>query len=194
MNVSSNPSALRSQKEITDALLLLMQKYPYDQISVKQILLEARIARMTFYRNYDSKEDVLISLIKSILREYFDTVNTGKVDLLTTVFTFAYKNRSLILMLEKNNMLHILLQCINEYLPVLHNSFFTKDNPFNILMEGLNADYIMALNIGALYNVISLWVHKDMTDTPETVRSNIDQYIKRIGLLQQSTYFKEIKL
>ena len=67
MNVSSNPSALRSQKEITDALLLLMQKYPYDQISVKQILLEARIARMTFYRNYDSKEDVLISLIKSIL-------------------------------------------------------------------------------------------------------------------------------
>ena len=58
MNVSSNPSALRSQKEITDALLLLMQKYPYDQISVKQILLEARIARMTFYRNY-----VIISLV-----------------------------------------------------------------------------------------------------------------------------------
>ena len=114
MNISNNPSAIRSQKEITDALLLLMNKYPYGEITVKQILLEARIARMTFYRNYESKDDVLISLIKSILREYFDIVNTGKVDLLTTIFSFADKNRSLILILEKNNMLHILLQCINR--------------------------------------------------------------------------------
>ena len=108
MNISNNPSAIRSQKEITDALLLLMNKNPYGEITVKQILLEARIARMTFYRNYESKDDVLISLIKSILREYFDIVNTGKVDLLTTIFSFADKNRSLILILEKNNMLHIL--------------------------------------------------------------------------------------
>ena len=184
MNISNNPSAIRSQKEITDALLLLMNKYPYGEITVKQILLEARIARMTFYRNYESKDDVLISLIKSILREYFDIVNTGKVDLLTTIFSFADKNRSLILILEKNNMLHILLQCINDYLPMLHNSFFTDDNPFNVLMEGLDAEYIMALNIGAIYNVISLWVHRDMTETPESVRSNIDRYIKRIGKLQ----------
>ena len=183
MNISNNPSAIRSQKEITDALLVLMNKHPYDEITVKQILLEAKIARMTFYRNYDSKEDVLISLMKSILHDYFDVVNAGNVDLLTTIFSFADKHRSLILLLEKNNMLHLLLNCINEYLPFLHNRFYSKDNPFNVLLEGLDANYIMALNIGAVFNVIALWVHNGMREDPETVRQNIDQYIKRIGLL-----------
>ena len=183
MNISNNPSAIRSQKEITDALLVLMNKHPYDEITVKQILLEAKIARMTFYRNYDSKEDVLISLMKSILHDYFDVVNAGNVDLLTTIFSFADKHRSLILLLEKNNMLHLLLNCINEYLPFLHNRSYSKGNPFNVLLEGLDANYIMALNIGAVFNVIALWVHNGMREDPETVRQNIDQYIKRIGLL-----------
>ena len=44
---SKNPSAIRSQKEITQALLVLMHEYPYDEISVKQILLESKLARKT---------------------------------------------------------------------------------------------------------------------------------------------------
>ena len=36
---SNNPSAIRSQKEITEALIGLMKEYPYDEIAVKQILL-----------------------------------------------------------------------------------------------------------------------------------------------------------
>ena len=36
---SKNPSALRSQKEITDALIALMHKYPYNEITVKLIIL-----------------------------------------------------------------------------------------------------------------------------------------------------------
>ena len=37
MTESNNPSAIRSKKEITDALFSLMQKHPYDEITVKQI-------------------------------------------------------------------------------------------------------------------------------------------------------------
>ena len=77
---SKNPSAIRSQKEITEALIGLMHEYPYDEISVKQILLESKLARKTFYRNFDSKDDVLISLIRSVIRDYFSVVDSGRAD------------------------------------------------------------------------------------------------------------------
>ena len=86
MTESNNPSAIRSKNEITEALLSLMQNAPYNEISVKQIIMEARLARKTFYRNFESKDDVLISYLKGIIREYYNVVNTGKVNVLETIF------------------------------------------------------------------------------------------------------------
>ena len=98
MNESNNPSAIRSKKQITDALLKLMEKYPYNEISVKQIVLEADLVRKTFYRNFDTKDDVLYSYIRSILIDYFDVVNNAKSDVLTAIFAFAVNNKKLLLL------------------------------------------------------------------------------------------------
>ena len=112
MTESNNPSAIRSKNEITEALLSLMQNAPYNEISVKQIIMEARLARKTFYRNFESKDDVLISYLKGIIREYYDVVNTGKVNVLETIFLYVDKYRDLLRLLEKHNMLHLPLpQC-----------------------------------------------------------------------------------
>ncbi|MBO4387707.1 MAG: TetR/AcrR family transcriptional regulator [Treponema sp.] len=180
MNDSSNPSAVRSKKEITQALLTLMRQYPYSQISVKQIIMEAKLARKTFYRNFESKDDVLLSLLRGILREYYAAVYNNMSDLLTVIFTFVNKNKKLLLLLDKNDMLYIPLQCINEYLPELHKKFFLETNPHYYLFENLDADYIMSFNIGAVWNMISLWIRRGMKDSPESVKANIKEYISRI--------------
>ena len=181
MTESNNPSAIRSKAEITQALLILMQKHPYSEITVKQIILEARLARKTFYRNFDSKDDVLLSLIRGILREYFDIVNNAKGDVLTTIFSYADKHRELLLLLDRNDMLHIPLSCMNEYAPMLGSSQNRQLNPFAKLFEGLDPGYLIAMNIGAVWNVISLWIHRGMEDEPEEVRATIEQYLRRIG-------------
>ena len=181
MTESNNPSAVRSQAEITQALFALMRKHPYSEITVKQIILEARLARKTFYRNFDSKDDVLLSHIKKTLRDYFDTVNNARSDVLTAIFDFADRNRELLFLLDKNSLLHLPLQCMNEYGPIMHNTLFTEKNPFVKLFDGLDAEYLIAMNIGAMWNVISLWVHRGMTDSPEAVRGTLEQYLKRIS-------------
>lgn len=180
MHDSSNPSAVRSKKEITQALLTLMRQHPYSQISVKQIIMEAKLARKTFYRNFENKDDVLLSLLRSILREYYATACNNMSNLLSVIFLFASKNKKLLLLLNKNDMLHLPLQCINEYLPELHKKFFLETNPHYYLFDGLDADYIMFFNIGAVWNMISLWIKRGMKDSPETVKANIKEYISRI--------------
>ena len=36
MKISKNPSSIRSKKEITDAMIKLMQQHPFSDITVKQ--------------------------------------------------------------------------------------------------------------------------------------------------------------
>ena len=181
MNVSQNPSALRSQKEITEALLTLMKEHPYSEITVKQIILEARLARKTFYRNFTSKDDVLLSLMHSILRKYFEIVDSRRRDVLSAVFDIASENRELLLLLDKNGMLHLTLKCMNEYLPQLRRKKLTALNPFIEYFEGADPEYLMALNIGAVWNVISLWIHRGMEDDPEKVRETVERYLYRLA-------------
>ncbi len=180
MNESNNPSSIRSKKQITDALLKLMEKYPYNEISVKQIVLETDLVRKTFYRNFDSKDDVLYSYIRSILLDYFDIVNNARGDVLTTIFEFADRNRDLLLLLDKNDMLHVVLQCLNSFSAEILRNQNKELNPFYKLFDGLDSDYLVSLNIGAIWNVISLWVHRGMNEDPEYVRGTIEAYINRV--------------
>ena len=180
MTESNNPSAIRSQEEITQALQALMRRHPYDEITVKQIILEARLARKTFYRNFESKDDVLLSLVRKILREYVGIINNARGDVLTTIFSFADANRELLLLLDKNGMLHIPLRCMNEYAPTVLAEQNRELNPFYRLFEGLSPDYLIAMNIGAVWNVISLWIHKGMTDDPGDVRRTLEGYLRRL--------------
>ncbi len=177
---TKNPSAIRSQKQITETLISLMKTHPYNEITVKHILLESKLARKTFYRNFESKDDVLYSLIKKNIREYFMIVNTGEGDVLTTIFSYVEKNRELLALLDKNNLLHIPLQCMNEYGPFLRSTLLSERNPFNHLFEGLDSEYLMRLNIGAIWNVISLWIHRGMQESPNEVRNTIEQYLTRL--------------
>ena len=177
---SKNPSAIRSQREITEALVSLMKESPYDEISVKQILLESGLAKKTFYRNFDSKDDVLFSKIRAELREYFSIVDGGKADVLTTIFAFAKKNKDLLLILDRNDMLHVVLKCMNENIRSHKQGQVSETNPFVQLFDGLDSEYLIALNIGAVWNVISFWVHGGMKESPEYVRDTIYQYLTRL--------------
>jgi len=181
MYESDNPSAIRSQREITEALLRLMEEYPYSEITVKLILIETKLARKTFYRNFDSKDDVLRSYFRSLLTDYFNIVNNARGDVLTTIFAFAKKYRKLLMILERNGMLHICLDCMNEFSVTMRKEQNQELNPFVKLFAGLDSEYLVALNIGAVWNVISLWVKNGMKDSPEEVRATVGQYISRIG-------------
>ena len=158
-----------------------MGKYPYSEITVTQIVMETDLVRKTFYRNFNSKDDVLDSIINSAIIEYTDALTESDEDPLTVIFTFCEKNKKLLKLLHKNNMLYLLLLKLNETLPKISRTTDKEKNPFAKLMTGLEPDYLIAFNIGAVWNVIFKWVDRGMTDSPEKIRTNIEDYLKRIN-------------
>ena len=180
MNDSKNPSAIRSKQQITDALLRLMKKMPYSEISVKQIILETDLVRKTFYRNYTSKDDVLNAYINTKVYEYTDALMDQR-DPLAVIFEFCEKNKELLLLLQKNDMMHLLLIRLNEVIPQISQTTDCERNPFMRLIGDLEPDYIIAFNTGAIWNVITKWVDRGMKESPEEIKEILSKYIARLG-------------
>ena len=163
MNKSLNPSSIRSKKEITNALLKLMQDHSYSEISVKQIVLETPLERKTFYNNFSSKDDVLDAIISNAIHEYVVALTSSPEGPLSVIFEFCDKNRELLELLHKNNLLYLLLLKLNEVIPELNRSLDMNGNPF--------------ANSNGLVNFIS---QNDKNVKEEMYKNNIDpKFIKK---------------
>ena len=179
MTNSLNPSSIRSKKEITDALLKLMQDHPYSEISVKQIVMETSLVRKTFYLNYTSKDDVLNSVINQVILDYTQALSATSDGPFTVIFDFCEKNKELLQLLHKNKMLYLLLLKLNEVILLFYRTMFMSNNPFAKTIGNLDPDYIIAFNIGAIWNVIFKWVDRGMVDSLDEIKNTIEQYLSQ---------------
>ena len=60
----------RSRKYISDALLYLLKKNKYQDISINDIITKAGVSRMTFYRQFYDKKEVLKYILDTRTDEY----------------------------------------------------------------------------------------------------------------------------
>lgn len=183
MNISKNPSAIHSQKEITNALLFLMKKSPYEEITVKQVILEARVSRKTFYRNFSSKEDVLISYLHAVITSYTDKLLSLKTlnlsGILDIIFDTCEAHQSLLQILLSNNLQYLLLYELNFALPIIHRQIVSAGNPLLCGVPEKTVDYIIYFNIGAVYNVIMKWLENGCLENPADIKEALLQYLTK---------------
>ena len=62
---TNNRQVQRTKSWIFEALMLLMDGKPYSKITISDIADKAGIARPTFYRNYDDKDDVVFEYLRN---------------------------------------------------------------------------------------------------------------------------------
>ena len=93
----TNRQIERTKSWIFDAIMLLMDEIPYKKINVSDICEKAGIARPTFYRYYDDKDDVLFEyLVKTINTELLNierAKNDDKQNDIVLMFDYKYMNK-----------------------------------------------------------------------------------------------------
>ena len=57
---------------LTEALLKLMEKKPFNEINVSELCEKAGVARASFYRNYDSMQEILTNYLSSVTDEWWE--------------------------------------------------------------------------------------------------------------------------
>ena len=107
----------KRQREIEMALLNLMSKKSYIEISITELCKNLGMPRKTFYRYFESKEDTLYALIEHTMNEYqyffTDSGKDGKRTLsgeIGNYYKFWICHKPLLDALYKNNMLEKIME------------------------------------------------------------------------------------
>lgn len=121
MYIGNNPSALRSQQELSQALLSLMQQYTFQEVTITMICQEAQLSRQTFYQMFTSKEDAIRFLIRASYEQFENELRQyGKLtvaQLAEYTFLFFDRNRDFVTLLLHNHLHFLLLEGFQSVLP-----------------------------------------------------------------------------
>ncbi|WP_268913600.1 TetR/AcrR family transcriptional regulator [Lentilactobacillus sp. SPB1-3] len=169
-----------SKEWIAQALLILLRDKPLDKITVTEITKKAGVARLTFYRNFDSKEDVIQYQSNQLFKQYLNELQQSQSAMtleaiLKTSFAYWQDGEETLQVMIKNDLLPMLEQSFRQYLAALVASF-PEFNQFTHVQQ-----YFI---IGGIVQVIIDWLSHGL-------KPSSDQVIKEIlDMLNQDQIYR----
>lgn len=163
-----------AKQKIITAFFSLLKKKRFSEITVTDIIKTAGVARATYYRNFDVKEN--------IIEEYLNTCRKQMKPILVdenfSSETLAYENLVIRLKQISAQKENLLLLCQNGFTDFLHE----ESNRFaEIILGDMPIHSIERYNIyivsGALLNLMIQWVKNDCAESPEEMAKLIAEKI-----------------
>ena len=158
-----NKSNLFVRECICQSLFKLLEKKEFEDISVTDIITKAGVSRMGFYRNYESKQQVIESYILDLFLKTVEKIQTEralsfKVNsiMVTTLTTFKQYADKMKLFLDKK-LDWLLFGCYCKAFDYLAQS--KKSSRIR--------EYSNQMFIGELFNFEMSWVRNGMKESPE---------------------------
>lgn len=146
-----------SKNDLADALVLLLQKKEYRKISIQDIVDRAGLSRMAYYRNFESKDDILRFYLDKITDRFieetqidYDTLELSEY--ITILFTHLERWADFCKLLLKYDLLHFVK---NEF-----------DRIFKAKAKNFDEQYTYSFIAGGLFNVFNQWLIRDCKETP----------------------------
>ncbi|MBT4363310.1 MAG: TetR/AcrR family transcriptional regulator [Desulfobacteraceae bacterium] len=168
-----------SRSWICEALLQLMDDKPYNRISITEITRKAGVSRVTFYRHYKSKDDVLSKRLNDLFGEFYtltkphsDSNNfkyyTGHLGL-----SFMKKNTNIFMKMVEAG---IALRIYDVFLEYINKIYIINDED-----DHYYAHYIA----GGLFATIFEWINRGHDRSPEAMASFLEKMHNSNDLLEQ---------
>lgn len=114
-----NKQSERSIEWITQALFDLMETSPFEKIKIVDIVKKAGIARLTFYRHFESKEEVITSYMDREFEKYFEELSKEpKMDIkkaLCWCFEYWGKDAKIANLLVDSNLNSLIILSFSKY-------------------------------------------------------------------------------
>lgn len=168
MKEKTNRIAEQSKKWLVEALFDLMKEKSYSSISVKEIADKAQLARRTFYRNFNMKEDLLSEYANYLFEDYIESVEELSAvsikNVLITYFKFWNRHLDELRLLKQNHLFYFIMEQVNLFIPDINKFANIQWHNYNNSVE---AEYIVLYNIGGLWNVLSNWIDQENKQSPE---------------------------
>ena len=153
---------IRVKKCIVNALFHLMQSKSLSEITITELVQGAGVARASFYRNYESKEDVLVTLIQDVLELFRQEMHEGPEGL------YAYENILLSFRFFQTYKSYIIDLCRSGFaLTILEEMNHFHESVEGTMHFSSTEKYTLYMYIGALFNTGITWLSTENAVSPE---------------------------
>lgn len=160
LKLSNEESNRITKDSIQEALVYLLSKKNMDDISVTEIVNKAGVSRTAYYRNYQSKEEILKDFSQNIFTLIFSQLDNP--DLVKNpqqwyyfIFAQVKMNERIIRLLFKAKNYNLI-----QFMPTINSTHFDKKEQYQVhAMES------------ALVNLIEKWVEDDFDLTVDEISS-----------------------
>lgn len=143
---------------ITTALLQLMEKHPIDNITITELTKLAGVGRVSFYRNFDSKKDVISKYLITLIQEWgtdFESLND--ISLFSdSLIRHYYKYKDFYLLLYRQGLSNMIYETLRLACKL--------DEAQNNLER-----YGKSMFAGMLFGWLDEWMRQGMTETPDEI-------------------------
>ncbi|MBS6196685.1 MAG: TetR/AcrR family transcriptional regulator [Clostridiales bacterium] len=117
-----NPTNDFLKECMADALLILLRKKPLENITIQEIATLADVGRVTYYRNFTSKEDILNFKLDKLMTEWVEKEMRVKdptpYQLALKFFQFFAQNKELVQTLMQSELYLLLLRQLIDKLTI----------------------------------------------------------------------------
>lgn len=143
--MSSNPNDLRiikTKRGLRNAFIQLLLEKDYDAISIQDIVMAAETARITFYRHYKNKEELLVDCLMETFGQLKERVQHGPEG----DFSQGYSPLQILYehMQEEETLYRILFSSRGTQEVVSQLRGFMADRTMEVLNERFPADQLQA--------------------------------------------------
>jgi len=172
-----DPISIQSKKWIVEALLKLLEQKQYDKITITEIVSEAQLSRRTFYRNFNSKEDVLNLYIQKLVVQYIRLLKKEEVlnvyNGARVFFDFWKSHIDFLILMDKNNLLYMILQKYSNYLPTIHK-LVKADKKYE---NDEILEYVLTFSAGGFSNMLIKWVNDGAKKSVDEMASLVSRIL-----------------
>jgi len=154
------------KEAIFSTLMALLRKKSLPEITITELARKAGVSRMAFYRNYSSKDDIIVKYLDEQFDAFLAKIGKAKEPNAYQdaywYFTFFKKNQHLVGKLIEARMSDLLFERHDAYLRlVAERSLEVRDYDPDV------GRYFVEYAAGGLRSVILEWARNGMKEGPE---------------------------
>lgn len=163
MNRTNGKIAEQSKEKIVKALLVTMEQYQFQEITITQISQEAELSRKTFYRLFATKEDVLKYFFESLYIECLAEIKSRNIqgywEVVQCYFDFWEMRKELLFLFKRNGLLPMLFEGAYQYSFRIFEYIRSKEVVNQYLLP---LPYLLAYSVGGMHSMLLKWVENSM--------------------------------
>ena len=159
---------------ITQALIRLLNQKPLTSISMTEIASEADVVRMTLYRHFTSKEEIILHIVETKIDDLMKQVG-GHSEL--TVYDFLLFRFKILKGSPFTNMLYECEQ-LEKLFSIIRTHVMNKLQLFSHINFG---PFLLDFFMGGVDKVTEIWIAEGMQTPPDDMAKRVYQLVENMN-------------